>query len=115
MFLTTTIHPPKPLRNLPSSPSESPPQPGDGSLYTRGRTRGELAFNPGTIKPIFPKRTNLRVRSRMGALVCWAFSRGTVCALAYVDALSVDALEMIGLCMGAGAEWAADALGAALI
>ncbi|KAF7779130.1 hypothetical protein Agabi119p4_3475 [Agaricus bisporus var. burnettii] len=104
-----------PLHNLPSSPSGSPTQPGDGSLSTRGRTRGELAFKPCTIEPILPKRTYLRVRRGMRALVRWAFGRGTVCALAHVDALSVDALEVVGLGVRTRAERTARTLGTALI
>ena len=51
----------------------------------------------------------------MRALVRWAFSRGTVCALAYVDALSVDTLEVIGLGVRTRAERTARALGTTLV
>ena len=115
LFLTTTVLPPKQLRNLPSSPSESTDPTRRRLSVLLSRPRGELAFEPGTIEPVLPKRTDLRVHRGMGALVRWALRRGTVCALTHVDAKRVDALEMVGLYMWAGAKGTARAFGTALI
>ena len=51
----------------------------------------------------------------MGALVRWAFSRGTVGALSHINAFSNDALLMIGLGMRTRAEGAARTLGTTLL
>ena len=74
----------------------------------------KLALEPESVETVPPKRTRC-IRSRMGALVRWAFSRGTVYAVARIDARGIDTLGVVGLRVGPTAKGTARALGTALI
>ena len=74
----------------------------------------KLALEPESVETVPPKRTRC-IRSRMRALVRWALGRGTVNAMACINARSIDTLGVVGLGMRPTAKRTARALGTALI